>query len=259
MAKSILVVEDEKSQREILDLILSMEGYEITTAASGEAALRLYADGRRFDLVIADLKMAGIDGITLLDELRAQDSYCKVIILTAHGSVDSVKEALRRGAFDYLEKPYDRDYLLEVVQTAFKDGEHLIPQKRVFLSHSHHDKPFTRALAQALRKHGIKVWLDEAEINVGESLIDKLRMAIDTVDFVVVIISSASVQSAWVQHEVDIAMNSEIENRKIKVLPVLKDDCDLPGFLKGKLYADFRNSHRRKRAKDMLIRSILGL
>ena len=99
--KNILVVDDEKGQREILEMILSSEGYVVTTAASGEAALRL-AKERRFDLALTDLKMTGMDGIELLQKLLLLDSSIIVILLTAHGSIDSAKDALRRGAFDYL-------------------------------------------------------------------------------------------------------------------------------------------------------------
>jgi len=115
--KNILVVDDEKSQREILELILSEEGYDVTTAASGEAAIK-FARDRRFDLALTDLKMTGMDGIELLQHLLAFDSSIIVILLTAHGSIESAKEALRRGAFDYLEKPYDKKALLETINRA---------------------------------------------------------------------------------------------------------------------------------------------
>jgi DNA-binding NtrC family response regulator len=115
--KSILVVDDEKSQREILEMILSAEGYDVTTASSGEAALK-FTKEKRFDLALTDLMMTGMDGIELLQHLLAQDSSIIVILLTAHGSIDSAKEALRRGAFDYLQKPYDRDALLQAIHRA---------------------------------------------------------------------------------------------------------------------------------------------
>ncbi len=115
--KNILVVDDEKAQREILEMILSSEGYEVTPAASGEAALRL-AREKRFDLALTDLKMTGMDGIELLQKLLTHDSSIIVILLTAHGSIDSAKDALRRGAFDYLEKPYDRVTLLDTIRRA---------------------------------------------------------------------------------------------------------------------------------------------
>jgi DNA-binding NtrC family response regulator len=115
--KAILVVDDEKSQREILDMILSGEGYDVTTASSGEAALKFVAD-RRFDLVLSDLKMTGMSGIDLLKELVAYDKSIMVILLTAHGTVDSAFEAKDLGAFAYLQKPYDREKLLETVSRA---------------------------------------------------------------------------------------------------------------------------------------------
>src|SRR5213596_4170087 len=115
--KSILVVDDEKSQREILEMILSEEGYDVTTASSGEAAMK-FAKDRRFDLVLTDLKMTGMDGIELLQHLLALDSSIIVLLLTAHGTIDSAKDALRRGAFDYLQKPFDRDRLLETIKRA---------------------------------------------------------------------------------------------------------------------------------------------
>ncbi|MDQ3799669.1 MAG: sigma-54 dependent transcriptional regulator [Acidobacteriota bacterium] len=115
--KAILVVDDEKGQREILDMILSGEGYDVTTASSGEAALKFVAD-RHFDLVLTDLKMTGMSGIDLLKELVAYDKSIMVILLTAHGTVDSAFEAKDLGAFAYLQKPYDREKLLETVSRA---------------------------------------------------------------------------------------------------------------------------------------------
>lgn len=113
----VLVVDDEKNQREIYRLILEDDGYQVTTAQSGEQALRI-AGENPFDLVLTDYKMAGMDGLTLLNELLKLDPSIIVVMMTAHGSVESVKEALRSGAFDYLEKPVDRDQLLRVVQDA---------------------------------------------------------------------------------------------------------------------------------------------
>ena len=113
----MLVVDDERNQREIYTLILEDDGFEVTTAQSGEQAVRL-AREKDFDLVLTDYKMTGMDGLTLLSELVQIDPSIIVVMMTAHGSVESVKEALRAGAFDYLEKPVDRDQLLKVVESA---------------------------------------------------------------------------------------------------------------------------------------------
>jgi DNA-binding NtrC family response regulator len=113
----VLVVDDERNQREVYTLILEDDGFEVTTAQSGEQAVRL-ARENDFDLVLTDYKMTGMDGLTLLSELVQIDPSIIVVMMTAHGSVESVKEALRAGAFDYLEKPVDRDQLLKVVESA---------------------------------------------------------------------------------------------------------------------------------------------
>lgn len=117
--KSILVVDDEKNQREILETILSGEGYDVTTASSGEAAMKFVAD-RHFDLVLTDLKMTGMSGLDLLKSLTDYDKSIIVILLTAHGSVDSAVDAMRLGAFEYLQKPYDSEKLLDTVSRALK-------------------------------------------------------------------------------------------------------------------------------------------
>ena len=127
---------------------------------------------------------------------------------------------------------------------------------RVFISHSHEDKRFVRSLAARLRRNRIKVWIDEAEIQHGDSLIEKLRAAIDRVDILLAVISPASIRSRWVQKEIDIAMNQEIKRRKVKVIPVLRKSCKLPGFLEGKLYADFTNSYRQQKNYPKLVESI---
>lgn len=114
--KNILVVDDEKLQREIYETILTSD-YDVTTASSGEAALK-FLDDRKFDLVLTDLKMTGISGLDLLHQVMSRDSSISVILITGHGTIESAKEALRSGAFDYLEKPVDQSLLLEAVQRA---------------------------------------------------------------------------------------------------------------------------------------------
>ncbi|MCS6804291.1 MAG: sigma-54 dependent transcriptional regulator [Acidobacteriota bacterium] len=118
-SRKILVVDDEKLQRDILQLILAEEGHQVSTAASGHQAMQLVAH-EHFDLVLTDLKMPGMDGLQLLKELLTQDSSTCVIMMTAHGSIDSAKEAIKLGAYDYLEKPLERDTLLKTIQEALK-------------------------------------------------------------------------------------------------------------------------------------------
>jgi DNA-binding NtrC family response regulator len=119
MKPRILVVDDEAPQLEILRLILGSEGYEVVTAASGRAALA--ALGRQpVDVALTDLKMPDLSGIALLEAIQREQPGACVVLMTAHGTIDSAVEAMRKGAFDYLTKPLDRDVLLLAVQRALE-------------------------------------------------------------------------------------------------------------------------------------------
>jgi len=128
----------------------------------------------------------------------------------------------------------------------------------VFLSHSHADKPFARKLAARLESEGHGVWIDEAEINIGDSLIEKIRDGIDQVDYVAAILSSASIGSEWVTRELDIASNREIEEKRVVVLPLLIEHVELPGFLKGKFYGDFTDETQFDEMLSLLLRKLGG-
>lgn len=121
---SILVVDDEVRQREILQTILKDEGYSVETAVSGEHALRLMKNCR-FDLVLTDQKMPGISGIKLLEEIIALDPTISVVLITAHGTIESAVEATKKGAYRYLTKPFDKSELLSVVTEIFDNLLHL--------------------------------------------------------------------------------------------------------------------------------------
>ncbi len=109
----------------------------------------------------------------------------------------------------------------------------------LFLSHSTADKSFARMLADKLSEVGVDVWIDEAEIHVGDSLIQKISQAIDDVDYVAAVLSTKSVASNWVASELQWAMTREIRGQRVIVLPILIERCILPVFLRDKLYADF--------------------
>jgi hypothetical protein len=128
----------------------------------------------------------------------------------------------------------------------------------VFLCHSSEDKPFVRMLASHLRNSGVKVWLDEAEIRVGESLIGRIGTALDSVDFVAVVLSANSIKSEWVERELHVALNREFRERKVVVLPILLHKVVIPPFLRDKLYADFSNPDRFEEGFRLLL-SALGV
>src|SRR5205809_629813 len=116
---TILVVDDEDIMREILETLLTREGYDVRLAASGQEGLEL-ARALPFDAAIVDIMMPGINGIETLDELRRIDEDLAVIILTAYASVESAISAMKAGAFDYVTKPFKNDEVLVVVRNAME-------------------------------------------------------------------------------------------------------------------------------------------
>jgi WD40 repeat protein len=114
---------------------------------------------------------------------------------------------------------------------------------KAFLSYSSANREYAEKLAADLRGAGISIWFDQWEIAVGESIIKKIQSGVEENDFVIVVLSQASVASDWVRRELNLALMNEIELAKVILLPVLIEDCSIPPFLKEKKYADFRESY----------------
>jgi DNA-binding NtrC family response regulator len=121
-ARKILIVDDELSVRQSLREWFLEDGFAVTTAEDGAAALQLMDDGP-YDIVLLDLKMPGMDGITVQKRIRELDKGACVIILTAFASVETAVEALKLGAFDYVTKPVDPDELSNLVRNALRQRE----------------------------------------------------------------------------------------------------------------------------------------
>jgi len=117
---------------------------------------------------------------------------------------------------------------------------------KVFVSYSHKDREVALWLANSLREYGIDVWVDEGEIHIGDSLVKKISEGIDKVDCLVAILSNNSVNSSWVQHELQTSMTKEINSMRVFVLPIKIDDCVVPNYLINKVYGDFRPASREK-------------
>jgi len=117
--KQVLIVDDEPNLRKILSAQLSRDGYDVLTAEDGEQGLQLLRE-HHIDLVVTDLKMPKVDGMTLLREAIREDPDLPIVMITAHGTVDTAVEALKLGAFDYLTKPFDKDEVRQIVAKALK-------------------------------------------------------------------------------------------------------------------------------------------
>lgn len=110
----------------------------------------------------------------------------------------------------------------------------------IFISYNHSDATFATRLARQLVRHRAHVWIDKWEMHVGDSLIERIQSAVQGASAMLVILSKASVSSEWCKKELSAALLRELEEKRVIALPVLVEDCEVPLFLRGKLYADFR-------------------
>jgi predicted peroxiredoxin len=179
---------------------------------------------------------------------------------------NDLQNAMRKAATVAGEKDYDRAAIAPLVAWAtsakvldlgvrveklvndavaakeVRRSEHA--QERVaFISHSAKDKPFVRKLAADLVANGVKVWLDEQRILVGDSIPEKIAQGLAESDFFLIVASQNSVTSSWVKKELSNALVHEIERRKVTVMPIKLDEAPMPESINDKLYADFRGSY----------------
>ena len=136
----IMVVDDETAARVSLAEILRLEGYQVSTAASGEEALSLLNKSRPFDLMVLDLKMPGIDGLEVTEAVQKQSPGTVIILLTAFATLETAIQAIRQGAHDYLLKPCPVPEVLESVRKGLTKRQqeqhrrHLVSQLEQTLS-----------------------------------------------------------------------------------------------------------------------------
>jgi two-component system nitrogen regulation response regulator NtrX len=119
MREKVLVVDDESGVRSTLSAILGDEGYSVETAETGEACLAVL-EARRFDLVLLDVWLPGIDGLTTLERLRQVDPGVPVVVISGHGNIETAVKAVRLGAQDFVEKPLSLEKTLLVVRNALR-------------------------------------------------------------------------------------------------------------------------------------------
>ena len=120
--KQVLIVDDEPNLRKILSAQLSRDGYDVLTAEDGEKGLAQLRE-HHIDLIITDLKMPRVDGMTLLKRALEEEPELPVVMITAHGTIDTAVEALKLGAFDFVTKPFDKDEVRQIVAKALRTRE----------------------------------------------------------------------------------------------------------------------------------------
>ena len=122
IGSKILLVDDEIIFADNMSKLLTSRGYQVTAVNNGDSAIRMLEE-KDFDVVVLDLKMPGMDGITTLREIKKLGLFTETLILTGHGSVDTALEAIKIGAYDYLAKPCEIDELVEKIEGAWQQKD----------------------------------------------------------------------------------------------------------------------------------------
>lgn len=117
---TILVIDDKDSMREMLTASLTSEGYDVEVAGSGDVGI-VKSKEKHFDVILTDLKMPDISGMEVLTQVKEHDPDTAVIVMTAYGTIETAVEAMKRGAFDFLQKPFDIDHLQMLVERALEN------------------------------------------------------------------------------------------------------------------------------------------
>jgi two-component system response regulator AtoC len=131
MTEKILIVDDELNMRLVLKALLNKEGYDVATASDGLEALKILKSGD-IEVIVTDMKMPKLDGMGLLERVIRDYPSTPVIIITAHGTIATAVDALKKGAFDYITKPFERDELQHIIHKAIKTRR--LNEEELFIS-----------------------------------------------------------------------------------------------------------------------------
>ena len=145
----ILVVDDELGMRDLLKLELETAGFHVITAGDGQEALD-WVEKEKFQLVITDIMMPKMDGLALLEGIKKRDVYLEVIVTTGYGQVENAVAAMKKGAYDFIQKPYSTDQILAVVEKALEKG-HLRRTRDAALEASRAKPEFLATMSHEIR------------------------------------------------------------------------------------------------------------
>ena len=222
---------------------------------------------------VEDYRNRFLSEVTLLINIEGREGTWKEFELADKMGIICVPLAFTGGSalkiWKAIEKKFPRYYSNKVSQASFNQllnnlsldvtipniiniltimREKIMDEARkgIFICYSHSDKKFVQRFSKDLKRNNIRIWVDDEELKLGDSLIDTISEGIEKMDYLAAVLSPEAVKSGWVKKELEIAMTKEIQGKKIKVLPIIVKKCKLPPYLVGKLYADFteKDSYR---------------
>jgi FixJ family two-component response regulator len=237
--RPILIVDDEPAIRDSLRMIFEYEDVPVRTAASAKEAIECLHADPTIRIVFTDIKMPGIDGIELLNRIKTAYPAIVVVIVSGHGTTDTAIEALRYGAFDFLEKPLSTQTVFACLKRAQRhlDSERIIAHLSgtIFLSYASEDVEAVSMLAEHLSRAGYRPWLDKRNILPGQPWLPTIERAIRRSSFFIACLSRHSISKRGVlQREIAAALKvrADLQDSDIFLIPLKLEECKIPPKLR---------------------------
>lgn len=245
MKTNFLIIEDDSHWRDtIAEAVLQRHTDALVyQVESLNNALNIMSR-QKFDVIISSLyEYDGSEGRAFEKILKISNyALTPVIFISSNTRPVDVSNMAKLGAFDYMvveRSNFSMEQLLTSIDLVIKTRG--IP--KVFISYSSSDKDFVKQLAGSLRSRDVQVWWESWEIKAGDSIIKKIEEDIASSSVLILILSPASISSRWIHKEFDAALIKQINDRNIRILPILKEDCSIPPILRSRKYADFTKDY----------------
>ena len=226
MSHSVLVVEDEKHLAAGLRYNLNAEGYEVETVGTAEEALALLNDGRhRFDVMVLDVMLPGMDGFSLASHLRAQGQFVPILMLTARGQAQDVLRGFEAGADDYLPKPFDLAVLLARINA-------LLRRRQWF--NKDRDRVSQSDSAKVFEFEGKTIDFEALELRSGEQTVHLTLMEAELLRYLInhegkIVSRSAILEDVWgLREDTD---TRAIDNFIVRLRKYIEDEPSRPRHL----------------------------
>jgi CheY-like chemotaxis protein len=251
-----LVVDDGPDLRSWATVLERRFNAHVTTASTLEETVdRLMRE--TYDVVVSDAYEWGdTSGRAYESVLRAvktsSSNLTPVIFMSRLAPREDVFQIGKLGAFDFLfvDTRYSVTDGAESLIASVEAALAMRRLPRVFVSYSSTDRAFAEQLTSQLKDRGLRVWYDGWEIVAGDSIVQKVQEGLSSSDCLIVVLSPASVASRWVREELSVALMRQLSGQDIFVIPVLKEECDIPPLLRSRKYVDYR-THPEARLNEL--------
>lgn len=230
MKKTVFIIDKEPKIGELFSNVLRRDGYETEHFRSPNEVLGQESSSDTPDIIIADIPLPSMSGVEFMETLGRQSTSVPVIFMMSRSTISEVVELMHHGAFWILQKPVNLEDLRNAMSKALRNES---PQEMgagsqtdyfsCFISHSSQDQEFVDRLHSNLKEEDVDCWFAPEDMSIGDRIREALENAIQLKEKVLLVLSDTSVQSQWVEHEVEAALEKERNQKRVVLFPIMID------------------------------------